>query len=72
MKVITFDAHLIELDDLWHVQEHVLDNGPCVAFYKLTYPQGNVGYFLGTADADVFSSTSIGANVYEAILRIKA
>ena len=72
MKVITFDAHLIEIDDLMSIQDHVLDNGPCIAFYKITYPQGNSGYFLGTAEAGIFSSTSIGVNVYEAVLRIKA
>ena len=72
MNVITFDAHLIELDDLWHVQEHVLDNGPCIAFYKITYPQGNSGYFLGVAESDIFTSVSIGKNCYETAVRLAA
>lgn len=70
MKTITFDAHLIELDDLLYVQDHVLGHQPCVAYYKIVYPQGNSAYFLATASGDIFHSTSIGENVYEAILRI--
>ena len=72
MKIITFDAHLIELSDLTHVWDHILEHQPCVAFYKITFPQGNSGYFMATAEEVTSYSTSIGKETYEAVLRINS
>jgi hypothetical protein len=70
MKIITFDAHLIELDDLAHVQEHIQEHQPCVAYFQVTYPQGNTHYFMAAADGVSYSSVSIGKPMYDLVLRI--
>lgn len=70
MKIITFDAHLIEDDDLVYVQDNVMEHQPCVAFFKITYPLGNRGYFMATADNGNYMAVSIGRIAYEAVLRI--
>jgi hypothetical protein len=70
MKIISFDAHLIELDDLVYVQENVQENAPCVAYFQVTYPQGNTAYFMAAADGDDYSSISIGKVMYDLVLRL--
>ncbi len=70
MKIITFDAHLIELGDIVHVQDHIKENSPCVAYFKITYPDGGSNYFMAAAIDITYASVSIGREVYEAVLRI--
>ena len=72
MNVITFDAHLIELDDLSYVQEHIEEHQPCVAYFKITYPHGGAGYFVAAAMDGDYSSVSIGEAVYNLVLRVNA
>ena len=71
MKVITFDAHLIETGDLAYVQDHILEQEPCVAFYKIIYPPGNTGYFMSVANKGVNHAVSIGKDVYGEALAIR-
>ncbi len=70
MRIITFDAHLIELDDLVHVQNHIVEHQPCVAYFEITYPSGGTNYFMAAADGETYASVSIGKEVYDAVLRI--
>ncbi len=71
MKTITFDAQLIETGDLVHVTKHILEHAPCIAFYKIIYPMGNAGHFLGVTEGGHVLSTSIGEEMYNKILRIR-
>ena len=70
MKTITFDAHLIEMSDMEHVHDHILENAPCVAWYQIIYPQGNRAWFVAAVDSGTVHATSIGRQLYETILRI--
>ena len=72
MKVITFDAHLIETSDLQHVHNHIMENAPCAAYYKVVYPPGNTGYFAAAAERDGFLSVSIGETMYNMMVRLAA
>ena len=67
MQVIKFEAHLIELDDLCFVQDHIMAHEPCVAFYKITYPQGNTAYFTAVASEGKVHSVTTGAMLHEMI-----
>jgi len=70
MKTIFFDAHLIELNDISYVQDHVEEQAPCMAYFKITYPQGNDGYFMAAADKINYVSVAISREAYEIALRV--
>ena len=67
MKVIKFEVHLIETEDLHYVREHILEHAPCVAFYKVIYPVGNSAYFTGVAVNGETYSVSTGQPLYDMV-----
>jgi hypothetical protein len=70
MRIITFDAHLIEMNDLVYIQEHIESHQPCIAFFAVTYPSGNTHHFMAAADSPDYVSVSIGKQAYSMALRI--
>lgn len=71
MNVIKFEAHLIELDDLVYIQEHIESHSPCVAFYQVIYPEGKTPFhFVAVADNGHYTSCSVSQNMYDLMISI--
>ena len=67
MDVIRFEAHLLELDDLNSVHDHILEHEPCIAFYTIHYPQGNKGYFCAAAHGKELEVSAVGVRMIDIV-----
>jgi len=61
---------LESLDDLNSVHERVMQDQPCVILHQITYPQGNIGYFIAAAMDDKYMSVSIGKPMHDMLLAV--